>query len=83
MWHELPVGDLKCPYRAHWLIVRELTVGIGCVRQKLHAVVCMADLSAVTLSDSVIRRLKAFEVGDVFVQSGHQYSWQIRSQMAI
>ncbi len=45
---------------------------------KLHAFVCMADLNAVTLNDSVICRHKAFEVGDAFVQSGHRYSCQIR-----
>ncbi len=35
------------------MIIRELTVGIGVVLQKLHAVVCMADLNAVTLNGGV------------------------------
>ncbi len=54
--------DYKCGMNFQWMTssslsahtVRELTVGFGCILQTLHAVVCMAELNAVTLNGGVI-----------------------------
>ncbi len=77
------MGDLECPLRAHWLIVRELTKGIGCVQSKLHALVGVDDLNAMVLKVGVICRHRPMSEQLVCTPNGISLSFRYHQNDAV